>query len=235
MRLFAAIVPPLAVLEELDAVVRSVASGTEADRGPRRARGRATSAEGQHAGPRRGVLGRRSSAAGRSVGGDAAGLPNNQLSRLPVVRMHIPVATFGHLTRGDSDLLARALRDATASWSRPTLRLAGGAALEWPGDKSVWASLDGDLDALQVIAQGVPKVVQRLSLFVDRRQFRPLLSVGSITDETTAPYLEALVAALERFEGMTWTQESVSLMSGQPEAGPDEPFEEMEAMRLSDA
>ncbi len=119
--------------------------------------------------------------------------------------------------------------------SRPTLRLAGGAALEWPGDKSAWARLDGDLDALQVIAQGVPKVVQRLSLFVDRRQFRPLLSVGSITDETTAPYLEALVAALERFEGMTWTQESVSLMSGQPEAGPDEPFEEMEAMRLSDA
>lgn len=76
-------------------------------------------------------------------------------------------------------------------------------------------------------------MAQRLSLFVDRRQFRPWLSVGTINDLTTAPYLEELVAALERFEGMTWTQETVSLMKGQPGGGPNEPFEELEPMPLS--
>ncbi len=144
--------------------------------------------------------------------------------------MHIPIATFGHLTLGDSVQVANVLRTAVATWARPTLHFAGGTALEGRGDKAVWARLDGDLGRLQDLAQGVPTLVQRLSLFVDRRQFRPWLAVGTITDQTTAAFLEELVAALERFEGMTWTQDSVSLMKGLP----DSPvFEEMERMSLA--
>ena len=54
--------------------------------------------------------------------------------------------------------------------------------------------------------------MQRLGFFVDRLQFRPWLSVGTITDESTAPYLESVVAALDGFRGRTWTVEAVSLM-----------------------
>ncbi len=105
--------------------------------------------------------------------------------------------------------------------------------LEWPGDDSIWVKLGGDVDKLNTIGRGVPQVVQRLGFFVDRRQFRPWLAVATITETTSAPYLEALVASLEEFHGEPWVQESVSLMKGLPEGseGPL-PFEELERMPL---
>lgn len=239
MRLYAAVVPPPVVLDELDALVRSVTPDARTRRRLTRTPDpRPAPTEGHHVGPRRGVIGRRT----RTVA-DPDQVPpskplapqSDQLSRLPVVRMHIPITTFGHLTRTDTVRLADELRETAATWSGPTMRFSGGKALEWPGDKSVWVRLDGDLKGLQVIAKGVTTVAQRLSLFVDRRQFRPWLAVGTINDLTTAPYLEQLVAALESFEGTSWTQGTVSLMKGQPEGAPGEPFEELEAMPLADS
>jgi hypothetical protein len=78
----------------------------------------------------------------------------------------------------------------------------------------------------------VPQIVQRLGFFVDRRAFRGWLPVGTITDTTSAPYLEMVVAALEAFEGLSWTVESVTLMRGLPEMGKDA-FEEMERLPLA--
>ena len=216
MRLFAAFVPPTAVLDELESVVRSAEPGHHA---------------GHHAAGRKGMFGRLGGAAEPA---NAAELTHtDQLFQLPAVRMHIPVATFGHLTRVDAELLTGALKESASRWAPPTLRLAGGTALEGPGDRCVWAKLDGDLDRLQVIVQGVPKLVQRLGLFVDRRQFRPWLAVGAITDTTTATYLEELVAALDRFDGMPWRQDSLSMMRGHPEAGPSEPFQELQRVPLT--
>ena len=79
------------------------------------------------------------------------------------------------------------LRAEAATWSRPSLTFAGGAALEFPGDESVWVKIDGDVEALKTIGRGVPQAVQRVGYFVDRRQFRPWLSVGTITDATRLP------------------------------------------------
>ena len=134
---------------------------------------------------------------------------------------------------GDSVQLANALRAEAVTWGRPELHFAGGAALEWPGDESVWAKLAGDLDTLTAIGRGVPKTVQRLGFFVDRRQFRPWLPVGTITDATTAPFLERLVDALEAFQGQKWTLEAVTLFKRLPanEAG-ESGVEEMERMPL---
>ncbi|MEP6817276.1 MAG: hypothetical protein ABI873_17185 [Marmoricola sp.] len=232
MRLFAAIVPPPEVLDEIDAVVRAVGPVERRGRSWRTPAERPPSPAGQHAGRRRGLL-RRMGGQSDSPAREPEPPETEQLTRLPVVRMHIPITTFGHLTRVDSELLADALRTAVATWERPTLHFTGGTALEFPGDQAVWARLGGDLDRLQVIGQGVPKVVQRLGIFVDRRQFRPWLSLGTITEETTAAYLEELVAALDRFAGTTWTHEHVSLMSGQPGGGPREPYEELERMPLA--
>jgi RNA 2',3'-cyclic 3'-phosphodiesterase len=68
---------------------------------------------------------------------------------------------------------------------------------------------------------------------VDRRQFRPWLPVGTITDSTTAPYLEELVAALEGFEGRPWTQAPLTVMKRLPDGDPDAPFKEVEQMPLA--
>jgi len=217
MRLFAAIVPPPEAVEELRALVRSVRPEGE---------------ELKQSKPRRRLFGRGSQTAdSRSSDED---LPDtDQLQLTPAAQMFISITSFGNVTLGDSVKLVDALRADAATWPAPTLHFAGGAALEWRGDESVWAKLGGDVDGLSTIGRGVPEVVRRLGFLVDRRQFRPWLPVGTITDTTTAPYLEELVAALERFEGTPWTQTTLTVMKRVPDAGQEAPFQELERMPLA--
>ncbi len=209
MRLFAAIVPPRAVLEEVLEVVRGVRPEQEEPVQRRGLRARF----GAHAQTTEQVT-------------------DDELTVPDLAQMYVPLTGFGNVTLGDSVQLSKALRTEAQTWERPTVRLAGGTALEFRGDESVWAKITGDVDALQTIGRGVPQVVQRLGFFVDRRQFRPWLSVGTITGSTTAPYLQSVVDALEGFEGQAWTIESISLMKRLPEEGP-QAFEEMEQMPLA--
>jgi 2'-5' RNA ligase len=226
MRLFAAIVPPREVLDEVRRVVQSVNDPLPAE------------PQG------RGLL-RRLSGRGSQGGAHAAGRtvaptrpqPTNaptthELTAIEPADMYLPLTGFGNVTLGDSVKLANVLRAAVATWPRPSLTFAGGAALEFPGDESVWVKIDGDVEALKTIGRGVPQAVQRVGYFVDRRQFRPWLSVGTITETTSAPYLERLVAALDEFRGEWWTVEAVSLMKWLPDAEREE-FEEMERMPLA--
>jgi RNA 2',3'-cyclic 3'-phosphodiesterase len=216
MRLFAAIVPPRDVLQEVVDVVDSVHStptpGLQSARRWRRRGGK-----------------------GAKVADREATTPptNVELARPPIDRMHIPIASFGNVTLGDSTRLVDVLRETAATWSRPEVRFAGAAALEFPGDESIWATLAGDVDGLMVIGRGVPDVGKRLGFFVDRRVFRPWLSVGTITDETTAPYLERLVAAIEGWEGRLWTVDAVWLMRRPAEAVASDAYEEMERLPLA--
>jgi 2'-5' RNA ligase len=208
MRLFAAIVPPRAVLEEVRAVVQSVRPPTVEQ-------------------PKRGLRARFGGQAGaaQTAGTDELKVPE-------VAAMYVPLTGFGNVTLGDSVSLIKALRAEAQTWERPTVHLTGGTALEFPGDESVWAKIDGDMDELNTIGRGVPQIVQRLGFFVDRRAFRAWISVGTITDTTSAPYLESVVAALEAFQGQSWTVESISLMKRLPEEGKDV-FEEIEQMPLA--
>jgi RNA 2',3'-cyclic 3'-phosphodiesterase len=215
MRLFAAIVPPRPVLEEVVAVLDSV---------------RPVTASPEPA-PR--PLLRRLVGRGAPPPPPAEPLVDRELDRPPLEEMHIPLTSFGNVTLGDSIKLANALRAAVAGWPRAEVSFAGAAALEFKGDESVWARLTGDLDAVNLIGRGVPQVVQRLGFFVDRRVFRPWLSVGTITDETTAPYLESVVAALDAFRGRPWTLEHVHLMRWPPDATGASGFEVMEPMPLA--
>ena len=212
MRLFAAIVPPRAVLDE----VRGVVQGVRSVRAPSAAPS-----------PKRGLRAR--------LGGqrDATEVRESDELTVPgVAAMYIPLTGFGNVTFGDSVSLVKALRAEALTWQRPTVHLAGGTALEFPGDESVWAKIDGDRDALNTIGRGVPQVVQRLGFFVDRRAFRAWIPVGTITDTTSAPYLQDVVDALEAFRGLSWTIDSISLMKRVPEEGKDA-FAEMEQMPLA--
>jgi RNA 2',3'-cyclic 3'-phosphodiesterase len=215
MRLFAAIVPPAEAVDELRTLVRSVRPEGE-DLRPSRTRRR--------------LFGRGERPA--AVADDE--IPDtDQLQLTPAAEMFISITSFGNVALGDSVKLVDALRADAATRPAPTLHFAGGAALEWRGDESVWAKLGGDVDGLSTIGRGVPQVVQRLGFFVDRRQFRPWLPVGTITDTTTAPYLEELVAALEGFEGRPWTQATLTVMKRLPDGDPDAPFKEVEQMPLA--
>jgi 2'-5' RNA ligase len=127
------------------------------------------------------------------------------LEHVPVARMSLPITGFGNLTTSDAHRLGDVVSSAASGWPAPTVRFAGGTALDFPGDWSVWAKLDGDLDAVGAIARGVTQSVESLGYFVDRRQFRPMLSVATVTPATTGPYLQAIVDALDAFRGEEWT------------------------------
>lgn len=126
--------------------------------------------------------------------------------------MTIPLAGFGNVTSGDAVRLAGALRTAAAETPVFSVRLAGGTALEFPGDRCVWARLDGEVDQLRATARTVTQTVEQLGFYVDRRKFRPLLAVASVNEATTAPHLEAVVEALDAFRGETWTVDHIRLM-----------------------
>lgn len=133
------------------------------------------------------------------------------LDLVPPDLVHFPITGFGNLTSGDATRLVETLAAAAAAWSAVPVRFAGGAALEFPGDWSVWATLDGDLEALRAIARGVTESVESLGFFVDRRVFRPMLSLATVTEATTGPYLEAVVGALDAFEGEQWVVDHVTV------------------------
>jgi 2'-5' RNA ligase len=139
-----------------------------------------------------------------------------ELDPRPADRLHIPITGFGNVAQRDGETLLNALREKAAKWSPPKLRFAGSAALEFPGDTSVWARVDGDVDGLERVGRGVPPAVQRVGFLVDRRQFRPWLAVGDINDHTTAPYLEKLVGALDDFKGQPWTLEHLTVLRRVP-------------------
>lgn len=163
----------------------------------------------------------------------SAGPDSPELDPVPVESMCVPISSFGNVARRDAVSLARVLAEAAATWPCPKLYFAGGTALEWRGDFSVWAKLDGDVDALAAVGRGVPAAVQRLGFFVDRRKFRPWLSVGEITDVTTAPYLERLVQALEELRGQPWELSELCLLHRLPvEPGEREQFEILERLPL---
>lgn len=145
-------------------------------------------------------------------------------SELEITRvgsMQLPVTSFGNVTQQDFDQLMRTLVREATQWPRPRIRFSGSAALEFEGDRSVWSRVDGDLDSLFTVGRGVPSAVKRLGFLVDRRRFRPWLAVGTITETTSAPYLERLVAALDDFTGRLWTLEALSIIRRVPrdEAG----------------
>lgn len=180
MRLYAAIVPPPRVRDELAELVASVAPGTR------------------------------------------------ELTPVPPAAMRILVTNFGNVALSDSLRLLDVLREAAAGWPRPSVRCSGSAALEFEGDRSVWSRLDGDVDELLEVGRGVPKVVHPLGFLVDRRKFRPWISVGTITEHTSLPYLEKLTSVLDGFAGSSWTVDTLTVFKKIPldESGGDEAVHE---------
>jgi 2'-5' RNA ligase len=130
--------------------------------------------------------------------------PPAMLEFPPIGRIQLLVTEFGNLTTNDARGLADEIAGALEDFAAPTVRFAGGTALDFPGDWSVWAKLAGDVDELAAIARQVTSGVERLGLFVDRRLFRPMVPIATVTTATTGPYLQAVVDALEAFEGEEW-------------------------------
>jgi 2'-5' RNA ligase len=151
---------------------------------------------------------------------DAAGWQPGDLERIESPDMQISVTAFGNVSRGDTVQVVSALTRISAGWPpAPELRFAGGTALEWPGDQTVWAKLAGGVDALEEVAQSISPAMLRLGFAVDRRRFRPWLPVGTVSATTELGFLERLLAGLESHQGETWQASHLSLLRTAFDAG----------------
>lgn len=207
MLIHAAFLPPKAALEAVDAVVRAVpvpVPEPEPAPAPEPAR------------DLRGRLGRHRALVAEEP---VPASPPVMLDHVPIVEMSLPITGFGNLTASDVTRLVDAVTAAASRWQGGSVRLAGGTALDFPGDWSVWAKVDGDVGALLAAARGVTQSVEHLNYYVDRRVFRPSLSVATVTRATTGPFLEEVVAALEAFHGTPWPIE-ISLLKETFAEGP---------------
>jgi 2'-5' RNA ligase len=222
MRLFAALVPPRDVLDQVSQLAAGVYAEPEREPEPEPAPvAEVAHHPGRHAAPSARRFGRRtppatSSRTASSRGQDTAPPPEPTgplLDLVPLLRMHVPIVKFGNLALDVIAQLIDALEvQAASGWQSPRLHLHGGVALEPKGDHSVWVKMGGDLDELNAVVRDVYRVAQGLHLFVDRRMFRTDLQLGTINEHTTEAHVEALLAALEAFESPAWWQTTMSLL-----------------------
>jgi hypothetical protein len=190
MLVHGAIVPPRATLEAVAAVVRSVPEPPPAPPSTEQSKGLL------------GRLGRRKD--------EVAPPPSApMLEHVPSGRMQLPITGFGNVTTADAERLVNAIETAADGWPAPQVWFSGGTALDFPGDWSVWAKLGGDLDALGEVARGVIASVEALGFYVDRRAFRPMVSVATVTPATTGPFLQQVVDSLDDFRGESWIADVV--------------------------
>lgn len=211
MHLHTAIVPPLDVLDEVVAAVQAACPPEQAPE-----------AEPPATLPPGGARWlRRRPRTSKVPDPEAAPALLPQLDLVPLEEMSIPVAGFGKVTSGDHLRLAAALRRVADQTPRPTLRLAGATALEFEGDRHVWLRVAGGTDVLSSAMRELTTVVEQLGFYVDRRKFRPLLAVATVTSTATADYLQEVVDSLDKFSGRSWELDHVHLMRLTYGAGPE--------------
>lgn len=153
-------------------------------------------------------------------GGGPAVEETPPLEVLPADRVVLTVARFGNLTTPDANRLTAALVDAATDWPRPTVRIAGASL--WAPSRIDHLALDlsGDLDVLHAIARDVRDTVQRLGLFLDRRDFRPSLAVAPVPEGGGEGEAAAVAAAVSAAPSEPFTVTHLSLLRQATETSP---------------
>ncbi|WP_292677673.1 hypothetical protein [Nocardioides sp.] len=204
MFLYAAIVPPQEILDEIWSVAEAASADGLIETPP----------GGRRKASRLRLL--------RSKRPAETERPGPVLDLARAIDVNLPMAKFGNLALHDANRLAEALRESASGWSSPRLRLGGCSTLESETDPSIWVDLEGDLDDLLTVIRGVHEAAKSLRLFVDRRVFQPRVRLGGVRADATEPELEALLARLQRFETDAWWQTEFHLLT-LVDQGPDLP------------
>lgn len=130
----------------------------------------------------------------------------------------IYLSGFGNVTRGDATQLAELFRERLAGFEAPVLRLARVEPLIYPGDDSVWAGIEGDVEDLAALATAMPRWVHAFGFVPDRRKYRSWVQLGTVTPRTTLGYLEGLVSRLSAYQGPEFQPAGVTLATYRPAA-----------------
>lgn len=130
---------------------------------------------------------------------------------------HVTVAFLGEVADDRAAGAGAALQAAVAGWQAtgkpaPRLRLAGGGRFGPRRSAVLWVGLAGDLAGLSSIGRAVRRELRRARFPVDRKPFRPHLTLARPGDRLTAEELAADVAALVEYEGLEWPVTALHLV-----------------------
>jgi 2'-5' RNA ligase len=133
---------------------------------------------------------------------------------------HVTLTFFGDVPADRVAGLTAALGPALGEPS-VHLRLAGaGTFPERGAPRVLWVGVDGDLDALAVLAGAAADAARSVGVPVERRPYRPHLTVGRWSASAAPPTGRPLAGALGRYAGPHFTAGSVVLMRSHHGAGP---------------
>ncbi|MGW0532297.1 RNA 2',3'-cyclic phosphodiesterase [Streptomyces sp. NPDC003032] len=129
---------------------------------------------------------------------------------------HITLAFLGEVPRAVIDLLRPPLADLAAARRPLTLALRGGGHFD---ERVAWSGIEGDLDALRLLATEVRALLQERGVaFVDR-PLRPHLTLARARRDTPSCAAE-VAAGLAGFAGRPWRTERLHLVAGDLGRGP---------------
>lgn len=142
----------------------------------------------------------------------------------PADQWHVTLAFLGEVPDPMVDEAGLALDRAVERWRAagdtgtsdvPNVRIAGGGTFGRDRFTTLWAGLHGDVDALGGVADALRRELRAAKLPSDNKRFRPHVTIARPGDRITADELAADLAALEAYEGPTWTVGDVRLMRSQ--------------------
>ena len=185
MYLSAAIIPPLAVRQEIAQAVAGILEQMDSPVSSRW-RDRFTS---------------RTATAVLSSGGVRA---------MSIGQMSLSLTRFGYVDPAETERLRANIAQDAALWRPPRLHIGGQPHLEGPRGP-ICLPLEGEVDLLHEMFAGINSAAQRAGFMQDRRSFQPMVPVVALRQEASAETVAELLAGLEGFTAPSWEAEVITL------------------------
>ncbi|MFB9316358.1 RNA 2',3'-cyclic phosphodiesterase [Cryptosporangium minutisporangium] len=122
---------------------------------------------------------------------------------------HLTLAFLGEIEEERLAAVTERLAEGAAAGRAGTLALAGGGRF---GETVLWVGVTGDVEALGRTARALRRHLRAARVVLERRPFRPHLTLARPRGRVTADELRADVAALQAYAGPPWVASRVHLM-----------------------
>ncbi|SHM96623.1 RNA 2',3'-cyclic phosphodiesterase [Cryptosporangium aurantiacum] len=122
---------------------------------------------------------------------------------------HLTLAFLGEIEDERIEAVTESLASAAAAGRGGTLSLAGGGRF---GETVLWVGAEGDVDALGRTARAIRRQLREVRVVLERRPFKPHLTLARPRSRVTREELRADVATLQGYAGPPWDADRVHLM-----------------------
>lgn len=152
---------------------------------------------------------------------------------------HVTLAFLGEVAEDQQPGVESVLGEVAEAWTRehatrPPLRVADGGKFNSGPSTVLWAGLHGDSTSLRDLAGRVNTELSRAGLMeMDRRPYRPHLTLARCGDRLSADQVAQDVATLRAYAGPMWTVGELVLVSSV--LGPPRRYDRLRTWNLSAA